>query len=84
MSVSVTKKKKTVEPPPTEPKMKLVSADWKDTSGMFESFIDALREFGLYAMEPDALSGSDSFSVVISNRPLTQEIIEEEFGFSQR
>jgi hypothetical protein len=58
-------------------KSRSLSWDWKDCPSA-PDLQDALKEFGIVVtVHPACEEGSDTFGVIFSNRPLTEEELEE-------
>lgn len=52
-----------------------VSADWKDIDGLSNEFSKAVSLIGGYCYEDPTLEGSDMYGFIVSNKPLTEEEI---------
>jgi hypothetical protein len=52
-----------------------VSADYRDINGLAEEFSVAIKEIGGYCYENPLFEGSDTYGFIISNKPLTEEEI---------
>ena len=58
---------------------RLLNLDWKDNLDA-ETLEDALRPFGVYVHENTALRGTDTTGFIFSDKPLSQDEIQEISG----
>lgn len=62
-----------------------IHADWKEVSPQFlDQLQEELKLFGLTVIDDPICEGSDTYGIIISNRPLTSKELEkhkENFGF---
>ena len=57
----------------TRERQVLVTADYKDTNGLIDGFIEACENFGLFVYEHPECEDSDMHGFVVSEQELTQK-----------
>ncbi|MFA6335818.1 MAG: hypothetical protein WCX48_09780 [Bacteroidales bacterium] len=63
-----------------KPKVKFISADWKDIDnkgGLIEQFVKAFRSYGLHIYQDSELEGTDMYGFIVSDQKLTKKQIKE-------
>ena len=60
-----------------------VSADYKDIDGLSNEFSNAINLIGGYCYEDPALEGSDTYGFIVSNKPLTEEEINNYYNIEE-
>lgn len=66
-------------PEDLKPNLEMVSADWKDFTGFFENLELALTALNIPYLVPEWRGGGDSFSIIIGDKPFTEEFAKSEF-----
>ena len=54
-----------------------VSSDWKDIEGFVDDLKDGIQQLGLYIIDDPLHEGSDSYGVLISKTPITEEDLKK-------
>jgi len=68
-----------VPKPPKTTNMIKVAADWKDIEGLVDQLKEYLPALGLQVQDDPRYAGSDTYGLIISRSPVSQQQIKKEF-----
>lgn len=60
-----------------------VSSDWKDVNGLSNEFSKAISLIGGYCYKDPTLEDSDMYGFIVSNKPLTEEEIDNYYNIEE-
>jgi len=61
----------------SEAKTAHVSADWRDSVGMIDSFRAALKKFGIHMYSDPNCKGTDQYGFLLADKVLTEAEVKE-------